>query len=79
MVAKGRDGIHAFPVDFYSWDQPDSRWILGLQWMAKTLHPDVFAGWDTRAFAAEFFHRIYGMDSDRVREIIFDRLQGDLD
>ena len=30
--------LHGFPTDFYSWDQPDTRWSLGLTWLARNIH-----------------------------------------
>lgn len=36
-VKNGR--LFAFPEEFSCWDQPDSRWILGLCWLAYRLHP----------------------------------------
>ncbi len=48
--------LFAFPYDFYSWDQPDTRWILGLEWLATRIHPDLTAeiGYPGRS---EFFLR----------------------
>ena len=34
LRAYREEEIHPFPGDFYSWDQPDPRWLLGLQWLA---------------------------------------------
>ena len=39
-VKHGR--LYAFPGDYYSWDQPDTRWILGLNWLASKMHPEPF-------------------------------------
>jgi iron complex transport system substrate-binding protein len=79
MKATADRKIHAFPVDFYSWDQPDTRWILGLQWMARILHPALFEGWETRSLVLDFFGRMYGLAPGGIESVIFSRLQGDLD
>jgi iron complex transport system substrate-binding protein len=54
--------VFAFATDVYSWDQPDTRWILGAQWVAAKLHPDLFKDWDITKAAKEFYKEIYAMD-----------------
>ncbi|HOX49096.1 MAG TPA: ABC transporter substrate-binding protein [Spirochaetia bacterium] len=71
--------IHAFPQDFYSWDQPDSRWILGLSWMAKKLHPSRFADLSVAAEAERFYAFAYGLDKARYEGAVKPRLSGGLD
>lgn len=67
-VRNGR--FHAMPMDYYSWDQPDVRWLLGLQWTAKTLQPAVFPDLDLDARTREFFRTLYGLDSAAYDELI---------
>jgi iron complex transport system substrate-binding protein len=71
--------FHVFPSDFYSWDQPDARWALGLQWLATRMHPSRFDGLDLRQIVYRFFGFAYGMSNEQVDDIIFSRLTGDLD
>ncbi len=54
--------IFGFAGDLYSWDQPDPRWILGLNWVAATLHPDLFPDYDIIRDAQAFYADLYGMD-----------------
>jgi len=68
--------ITSFPSDFYSWDQADPRWILGLEWMAVTLHPELFPDLDLGAEIREFFTRLYGIDEATLGSEIFPRLKG---
>ncbi|MCJ7551416.1 MAG: ABC transporter substrate-binding protein [Anaerolineae bacterium] len=75
-VAQGR--IFGFPGDHYSWDQPDSRWILGLTWMARTLHPDRFADLDMGDEINDFYTRLYGLDVQTIDDEILPLLQGDV-
>ena len=56
--------IFGFATDVYSWDQPDTRWILGLSWVASKLHPDLFPGYDAKAAAQEFYQDLYGMSAE---------------
>lgn len=67
-----------FPADFYSWDQPDTRWILGLQWVARTLHPELFADLDLRKEVSSFYRELYGMDQAVIDREILPRLEGAL-
>ncbi len=74
-VRSGR--LAGFPQDFYSWDQPDTRWILGLQWAAKRIHPGLFADLPMRASTMKFFSFCYGIDEARFSSLIAPRLAGD--
>jgi iron complex transport system substrate-binding protein len=58
-----RDGnLSLYPTDLYGWDSPEPRWILGLLWMARTLHPEQFEDLDISAEAVTFFQEMYGID-----------------
>lgn len=64
-AAKGRR-VFAFPGDFGSWDQPDTRWGLGMLWAATRLHPSLFRDVDIVSEAIRFY-ALYGMDEKTVR------------
>lgn len=70
--------LYAFPADFFSWDQPDMRWILGLNWLAKQLHPEVFSGLDIIQQAQEFYQVLYGLDPNFFDMNIRPLLKGDV-
>ena len=71
----GRAGaIRAFPADLVSWDQSDTRWILGLEWLAATLHPERFPGFDLRAEATAFYRELYGVAPATIESLILPRL-----
>jgi iron complex transport system substrate-binding protein len=69
--------LYGFPKDFYSWDQPDPRWILGLSWLAKTMHPSRFSDLDMNVEVFTFFEEMYGLEESVIEESILPRLQGD--
>ncbi len=74
-----REGrLFAFPADLYSWDQPDTRWILGLTWLAGRLHPERFPGLDMEAEAKVFYRELYGLDEAFFMAQIRPTFQGDL-
>jgi len=74
-----KDGkLYAFAGDLYSWDQPDTRWILGLSWLATKLQPDINKDIDIRAEAQKFFNILYGLDEEAFKKSIEANFTGDL-
>ncbi|MFZ6020896.1 MAG: ABC transporter substrate-binding protein [Chloroflexota bacterium] len=69
--------LYAFPRDYYSWDQPDPRWILGLRYLAYRLHPEAFPNFDLMTEARLFFERFYGLDARTFEEKILPVFKGD--
>ncbi len=64
-----REGhVLPFAHDFYSWDQPDTRWILGLTWLAGKLHPERFPDLDIQAEVKTFYKTLYGLDEAFVEK-----------
>lgn len=78
LTATQEGNLHAFPKDYYSWDQPDTRWILGVTWMAKQLHPELFADVKMMDEVHDFYETLYGLDAATVDEVIGPRIQGAL-
>ena len=78
LRAVKNDQLFAFAYDFYSWDQPDTRWILGLQWLATKIHPDLTRDIDILAEVNSFYSELYGMDQDTIDTEVLPRLTGDL-
>lgn len=76
LAAVGGGRLAAFPVDYYSWDQPDLRWVLGLEWLAARLHPDLFRDADLDRRTIDFFSFLYGMSEQSVRRVVLSNLRG---
>ena len=73
-----RDGkVFAFPGDFCSWDQPDTRWSLGLLWMATRLHPALFGETDLAQEVIRF-HALYGLDAITVQSRVIPLIREDI-
>jgi iron complex transport system substrate-binding protein len=70
--------LHAFPGDLFSWDQADTRWLLGLTWLAGKLHPDRFSALDMTAEAQAFYQNLYGLDASFFETHIRPTFTGDL-
>lgn len=74
-----RDGeMYAFPGDFVSWDQPDPRWILGLEWLASRILPDGAYPFEAPAALQAFFQDLYGVDAARFEAEVLPLLNGDI-
>ncbi len=69
--------VFAFPKDVVSWDQPDTRWVLGLVWLARHIHPEVFADVDMTRVYLDFYRTLYGLDESTVREHLMPTITGD--
>jgi iron complex transport system substrate-binding protein len=70
--------LYAFPEDFFGWDSPDPRWILGLTWLAAKVHPALFGGLDLKSEVREFYRKLYGLDSAAVDRIIMPKVRLDI-
>jgi iron complex transport system substrate-binding protein len=79
LTAVKNNEFYVFPSDYYSWDQPDARWALGLQWLATRMLPADFDDLDLRQVVDRFFTFAYGMSADQVDQVVFSMLTGDLD
>ncbi|GAB1484289.1 hypothetical protein MASR2M78_31070 [Treponema sp.] len=74
-VKSGR--VYAMPQDYYSWDQPVTRWILALRRMAALMHPEAFTDVNPGAEARAFFNVVYGFSDSQFNTIIRGVLKGD--
>lgn len=69
MHAVKQHKLLAFPEDFVSWDQPDSRWILGLCWLAAILHPEIPELKSDMHELHRSFFALYGLTAEQINEI----------
>lgn len=79
MRAVQNDQLYGFPGDFLSWDQPDTRWILGLQWLASVIHPDRFPDLDMLDELGTFYGELYGVETAVFESEIVPLITGDLE
>ena len=78
LAAAQNDEIYGFPADFFTWDSPDPRWILGLQWLAAKIQPEQFADLDMMEEVRAFFAEVYGLDAESIETNVMPTLTGDL-
>lgn len=68
--------IYGFPGDYYTWDQPDTRWGLGLIWLALKMHPTLFSDVNIEQELARFY-ALYGFDQAAIQTKVTPLLVGD--
>ncbi len=62
--------VYAVPGGFDSWDMPTPKWVLCLLWMAKKMHPDLFADLNMAEKTQEFFMTIYNMTPEQAQQFV---------
>lgn len=69
--------LYAFPLDFQSWDQPDTRWTLGLAWLATRLQPERFESLKMDQEIPAFYTDFYGLSESTIEQYILPLVKGD--
>jgi len=71
-----QDGhLYAFPQDIFGWDQPEPRWILGMNWLATHIHPERFEDVDMHGEVMAYFRTLYGMEPAAIERDILPRVR----
>jgi len=78
IKAVQQDQLFAFPGDFLSWDQPDTRWILGLSWLFTKVQPELADGIDITQEINQFYEQLYRLDQETIQNEVNSALNGDL-
>ena len=66
LRAVNNHDLYAFPSDIFGWGNPEPRWILGIMWLAKKMHPERFANIDIYAEVYRYFADLYFLEKDIV-------------
>lgn len=77
LKAVKENKIYGFPGDYYTWDQPDTRWGLGLLWLATKIHPTLFSDVNIQQELTRFY-ALYGFDEAAIQTKVMPLLVGDL-
>jgi len=78
IQAVQQDQLFAFPGDFLSWDQPDTRWILGLSWLFTKVQPELADGINITQEINQFYEQLYRLDQETIQNEVNSALNGDL-
>jgi iron complex transport system substrate-binding protein len=76
LAAVQNGQVFGFAKDTVSWDQPDTRWIMGLTWLATHIQPELFADVNFDEEYLSFYSSLYGLDEARVNTELKVLLQG---
>lgn len=64
VTAVSSGAVYQMTVGFEAWDSPAPSGILGVKWMLKTLHPDLYSEDAFVADVQEFYETFYGFTPD---------------
>jgi len=79
LTAVKNSKVFGFAQDFYSWDQPDTRWILGLLWIAKKINPEGAKDINIQEEAFAFYNFFYNIERAVFNEKIVVKFGGDIE
>ncbi len=75
LTAAKNSQIKAFPADFHNWAQPDTRWILGLQWLSHDMNG---TSDDFTAKILDFYQELYRITNEATLKDIITRYENSL-
>jgi iron complex transport system substrate-binding protein len=78
LKAVKNDQIFGFAGDFYSWDQPDPRWVLGMSWLFTRIHPDLAGDVDIMQELTQFYTEMYGLSESVIADQVVPTLYGNV-
>ncbi len=61
--------VYIVPNDGENWIDPCPKWVLGLYWLAKLLHPHVFANLNLTSIAANYYKEFFNLSISKVHII----------
>ena len=68
--------VYKVPIGGYRWDPPGIETPLMAKWVAKILHPELFADMDMRTEITEFYKEIYDFEiTDEILDEILEDVQ----
>lgn len=67
--------VYASPSDLMNYIQPVASWILGAQWLAKTIHPELFSDLDMDREIRSFYADFYGIDASSLLDEFVSRFE----
>jgi len=75
LTAVRNASVYASPSDMMNYIQPVASWILGAQWLAKTIHPELFTDLDMDAEICSFYTDFYGITDSTLLDEFVSRFQ----
>ena len=70
--------VKAAPADVMSYMQPVSSWIVGAEWMAKDLYPQLFTSIDMEKQVRSFYKDMYNITDTAKLDFLVDRFNASI-
>ena len=70
--------VYLAPSDVVNYFQPNSRWILALQWLGVTLHPSLFSDVNMSDEVASFYKEMYGISNQVILDELVNKYKSSL-
>ncbi|AEV30930.1 ABC-type Fe3+-hydroxamate transport system, periplasmic component [Sphaerochaeta pleomorpha str. Grapes] len=70
LKAVKNHNVEETPSDMMNYIQPVATWILGMQWMAQDLYPELFASVDMEEEITSFYREFYGLTDQKVLDTL---------
>lgn len=64
LSAVQNDMVYQMPKGIEEWDSPIPSGILGVLWLANTLHSDIYSDSDFETAVVEFYENFYDFEID---------------
>ena len=74
LTAVQNGNLFAYPADYASWDLIDPRWILGLEWQAAAINPELAGKINIKQAVVDFYSTLYGLSETQINDHIFPKL-----
>jgi iron complex transport system substrate-binding protein len=78
LKAVREDRLFGFAGDFCSWDQPDTRWLLGMMWLATKIQPDRAKSIDIMKEVNQFYAELYNLQPNVIQHHVKPLLSGSI-
>jgi iron complex transport system substrate-binding protein len=70
LEAVKNHNVEETPSDMMNYIQPVATWILGMQWMAQDLYPNLFASTDMESEITSFYKEFYGITDTKILDTL---------
>lgn len=74
LTAVQNGNLFAYPADYASWDLIDPRWILGLEWQAAAINPELAGKINIKQAVVDFYSTLYGLSETQINDHVFPKL-----
>ncbi|NCB01751.1 MAG: ABC transporter substrate-binding protein [Spirochaetia bacterium] len=78
LTAVKNSQVYLAPGDYVNYFQPNSRWILALQWLSKTIHPTRFVEVSMEEEVSSFYKTMYSITEEAILSELVEKYRSSL-